>query len=107
MSGIVLLEPMAAGSPAHNAQGQDSRRFLLEKTLEWPSLHSIFTCDSLSETVLGKGKNPRIRSLSSYKAWLRQADIEPTPFIGKGYLHLSDAKFVLRWQSYPKRQCGF
>ncbi len=56
VSGITLLTPMADGSPAHIAHGHDSRRFLFEKTLAWPSLQSIFTCDSLRETFLGYGK---------------------------------------------------
>src|SRR6267143_872948 len=62
-SGITRPTPIAGGSPAHIAQGQDSLSLLLAWTLLWPSLQSIVTRDSLNETFLGiaKGDSSAVR----------------------------------------------
>src|SRR5437764_12242716 len=54
--GITRPTPNAGGSPEHIAHGQDSRSLPLAWTLLWPSLQSIVTCDSLTETFRGTAK---------------------------------------------------
>ncbi len=57
INGIALRTPKAGGSPAHDAQGQASRRALFEWVLTCPSLHSTVTREVPRETFLGTDKD--------------------------------------------------
>lgn len=74
--GITRLTPMAGGSPLQTAQGQASRRLLLEWTLAWPSLHSMVTREPPNETFLGTCKTGASSLVPIDKAW------RPTPGFG-------------------------